>query len=76
MTLKELISAELELMSDKKLTEIYQIIQKMKQEEIKKKSDWDRLSNILDQCKMETGIPDFAEQHDHYIHGCAKRNED
>jgi hypothetical protein len=36
-------------------------------------SDWDKLSQILDECQIETGITDLAYQHDHYIHGTPKR---
>ena len=31
------------------------------------------LSDIVDQWKSDTGIPDLAEQHDHYLHGTPKR---
>ncbi|MGI0479340.1 hypothetical protein ACN4EE_00975 [Geminocystis sp. CENA526] len=36
-------------------------------------NDWDKLSQVLDECQIETGITDLAEQHDHYIHGTPKR---
>lgn len=76
MSLKELIKAELDLMSEKKLENIYQIIKKINEEEMDKVSDWDRLSHVLDECKIDTGIEDLAYQHDHYIHGSPKRDEE
>ncbi|WP_204101845.1 MULTISPECIES: hypothetical protein [Spirulina sp. CCY15215] len=76
MSVKELIYAELDLMSDQKLEEIYQIIQKLHKEETEEISDWDKLSKFFDENAIETGIPDLAEQHDHYIHGCPKREKE
>ncbi len=37
-------------------------------------TDWDALDRIIDANQMETGIPDLAHQHDHYIHGKPKRD--
>lgn len=34
---------------------------------------WEEFDRILEECQIETGIPDFAHQHDHYIHGTPKR---
>ena len=34
------------------------------------KDDWDKM---IDCYSIDTGIPDFAEQHDHYIHGTPKK---
>lgn len=34
---------------------------------------WSELTDIIDDCKMSTGIKDLAAQHDHYIHGTPKR---
>lgn len=34
---------------------------------------WDDLEAILEECRMETGISDLADQHDHYVHGTPKR---
>jgi hypothetical protein len=44
-----------------------------KSENNTKVNDWDKLSQVLDECQIETGITDLAEQHDHYIHGTPKR---
>ena len=35
----------------------------------------DSLLTLVDQCKMRTGIEDLAHQHDHYLHGTAKKSE-
>jgi hypothetical protein len=32
--------------------------------------EWDQL---IDSCSVDTGIADFAEEHDHYIHGTPKK---
>lgn len=37
-------------------------------------TNWDALDRIIEANQMETGIPDLAHQHDHYIHGTPKRN--
>ena len=37
-------------------------------------TDWDALDRIIDSHQMETGVPDLAHQHDHYIHGKPKRD--
>lgn len=37
---------------------------------------WAFLTKILDEAKVETGIPDLAHEHDHYIHGTPKRGDD
>ena len=37
-------------------------------------TDWDALDRIIDANQIETGIPDLAHQHDHYIHGKPKRD--
>jgi len=37
-------------------------------------TDWDALDRIIDANQIETGISDLAHQHDHYIHGKAKRD--
>ncbi len=37
-------------------------------------TNWDALDRIIDANQIETGIPDLAHQHDHYIHGKPKRD--
>ena len=37
------------------------------------KAGWDELLRIVDDCQIETGIPDLAAEHDHYAHGKPKR---
>lgn len=34
----------------------------------------DTLGRLIETCGMETGIPDLAQEHDHYLHGKLKRN--
>lgn len=36
---------------------------------------WDSLTALIERCQMDTGITDFAHQHDHYIHGTPKRED-
>lgn len=38
-------------------------------------ASWDTLMQLIDQYAMETGIPDLAHEHDHYIHGTPKRTD-
>lgn len=35
---------------------------------------WDELDRILEEYAVDTGIPDLAEEHDHYAHGAPKRS--
>lgn len=47
------------------------IIEQLKEPEDKNALDeWDL---IIQECQINTGITDLAEQHDHYIHGIPKR---
>jgi hypothetical protein len=70
MTIKELIKAELDYLSDEDLQEFYQLLKshsfRKKQEVI---DEWDL---IIQECQIDTGISDLAYQHDHYIHGTPK----
>jgi hypothetical protein len=34
---------------------------------------WDTLSQLVEDCSVETGIADFAHQHDHYLYGKPKK---
>ncbi len=34
---------------------------------------WEALEQLIEDCAIETGIPDLAHQHDHYIHGTPKQ---
>jgi hypothetical protein len=36
-------------------------------------SSWDDLMDFIEENAIETGIPDLAHQHDHYLHGTPKR---
>jgi hypothetical protein len=37
--------------------------------------DWDALMKLVEECQVDTGIPDLAHQHDHYLYGTPKREE-
>ena len=73
MSVKELLKAELGFLSEEDLQELYELA-KCRSQRIK--DDWDKLSKFFDENAIETGIPDLAEQHDHYIHGCPKREKE
>jgi hypothetical protein len=62
MSIKELIKAELEYLSDEDLAELYELVKSRSQRE---KDDHDELGALLERCKINTGISDLAEQHDH-----------
>jgi len=34
---------------------------------------WNMLSQLIEDCEVETGIADLAHQHDHYLHGKPKK---
>lgn len=36
-------------------------------------SDWDALDELINDCKIETGISDLAHEHDHYVHAKSKK---
>jgi len=36
-------------------------------------SAWDALSQLVEECAVETGITDLAHQHDHYLHNKPKK---
>ena len=35
---------------------------------------WDALAQLLNECAIDTGVSDLAQQHDHYLYGHEKRN--
>lgn len=37
---------------------------------------WDALTQLLTECAVDTGIPDLASEHDHYLYGISKRVTD
>jgi predicted DNA-binding antitoxin AbrB/MazE fold protein len=37
---------------------------------------WDTLTQLLTDCEIDTGVPDVASQHDHYLYGIRKRLND
>ncbi|MEM9539602.1 MAG: hypothetical protein AAGA60_08825 [Cyanobacteria bacterium P01_E01_bin.42] len=69
MSVKELLQAELEFLSEDDLQELYELAKRRSQ---RVKDDWDEFGALLERCQIETGITDLAEQHHHYIHGTPK----
>ncbi|MBF2058200.1 MAG: hypothetical protein IGQ45_13545 [Cyanobacterium sp. T60_A2020_053] len=69
MSIKELIKQELDYLSEEDLQEFYQFLKSRSQREIKN----DELGDLLEKCKVSTGITDLAEQHDHYLYGIPKQ---
>jgi predicted DNA-binding antitoxin AbrB/MazE fold protein len=37
---------------------------------------WDTLTQLLADCEIDTGVPDLAGQHHHYLYGIPKRLKD
>ena len=69
MTIKELIKAELENLSEEDLQEFYQLLKNRDQ---RQKEDQDELGALLEKCQIDTGISDLAYQHHHHIYGTPK----
>lgn len=36
---------------------------------------WNALTKLINDCQVDTGIPDLAHQHDHYLYGTPKRED-
>ena len=37
---------------------------------------WDALAQLLNECAIDTGVADLAQQHDHYLYGLTKNITD
>ena len=37
---------------------------------------WDALTQLLNECAIDTGVSDLAQQHDHYLYGLTKNVTD
>jgi hypothetical protein len=37
---------------------------------------WDTLTQLLAECAIDTGVPDLASQHDHYLYGSSRTLSD
>jgi predicted DNA-binding antitoxin AbrB/MazE fold protein len=37
---------------------------------------WDVLTQLIADCAMDTGVADLAQQHDHYLYGLPKKQND
>lgn len=70
MSIKELIQAELEFLSEDELGEMYELIRSRSQ---KYKDNNDDLGELLERCQVNTGISDLSYQHDHYLYGTPKK---
>lgn len=70
MSIKDLIKAELDYLLEKDLEEFYELLKSRSQ---RPQESEDELGDLLERCKVSTGIRDLAEQHDHYIHGTPNR---
>ena len=70
MNIKQLIKAELDHLSTQELQEFYELLKGRSQ---RQNNHDDELGDLLERCKVSTGIQDLAYQHDHYIHGTPKR---
>lgn len=70
MSFKELIKAELEFLSEDELRELYDLVKSQSQ---KYKTNDDDLGELLERCKVSTGISDLSYQHDHYLYGTTKK---
>ena len=75
MTIKELIQAELERIPEEELEQVYHLIREFNEKTNESASDWDALGDLLEECKVETGVNDLSYQHDHYLHGTPKQEE-
>lgn len=69
MSIKELIKQELDYLSEQELQEFYQLIKSRSQRDVNNNNNNDELGDLLEKCKVSTGITDLAEQHDHYLYG-------
>ena len=36
---------------------------------------WEALMKLVEECQVDTDIPDLAHQHDHYLYGTPKKKE-
>lgn len=45
----------------------------MDEKESEQEAAWDALTQLVDNCAVETGVRDLAHQHDHYLYGKTKQ---
>ncbi len=76
MSIKELIQEELERVPEEQLEQVYHLIREFNEKTNEEVSDWDALGDLLEECKMKTGISDLSYQHDHYLYGTSKGKEE
>ena len=43
-----------------------------KQSQENEAQSWDALAQLLNECAIDTGVSDLAQQHDHYLYGLTK----
>ncbi|AFZ49753.1 hypothetical protein [Dactylococcopsis salina] len=75
MTIKELIQAELERIPEEQLEQVYKLLREFNEKSNESTSDWEALGDLLEECKVKTGVDDLSYQHDHYLHGTPKRKQ-
>jgi predicted DNA-binding antitoxin AbrB/MazE fold protein len=42
--------------------------------EFQSEDSWNALTSLIDECAIDTGIGDLAQQHDHYLYNTPKRD--
>lgn len=62
MSIKDLIKAELDHLSEADLVEVYKLLKRRHERDAVPHDD---LGKLLELCQMSTGIPDLAEQYSH-----------
>ena len=45
------------------------------EQEAKNQAEWDKLFSVIENCQVETGITDLADQHDYYLHSTPKHDD-
>ncbi len=45
----------------------------LSQTAVNEEAEWASLRQLLEECKIDTGIPDLAHEHDHYLYGKPKK---
>ena len=72
MTIKELIQAELERVPEEQLEQVYKLLREFNEKSNESASDWEALGDLLEECKVKTGVDDLSYQHDHYLYHFGK----
>jgi hypothetical protein len=76
-TTKIEILEKLDLLSEPALAQVLNLVENLSHQPPETElepTDWDSLNQVLEKCKLETGIDDLADQHDYYLYGTPKRD--